>query len=150
MLPLQQKRQRRRRQRHILHPARKLRHRRRQPVGVAHPCAQQLAQRHPARANKTTATILLQKISRVILVRFFHPKPDGLFRMLTKKISAKSMRDSQHHTPTLRTIITEKGRCAACKHISLLLFRVYYLFLMIRCFPNPWFESTYIPCRDIC
>ena len=37
----------------------------------------------PLRANQTTATILLQKISRVILVRFFHPKPDGLFRMLT-------------------------------------------------------------------
>ena len=71
-------------------------------------------------------------------------------RICEKKISANSARDSQHHTPTLRTIIIEKGRCAACKHISLLLFRVYYLFLMIRCFPNPWFESTYIPCRDIC
>ena len=37
----------------------------------------------PLRANQATATILLQKISRIILVRFFHPQPDGLFRMLT-------------------------------------------------------------------
>ena len=55
---------------HLLLAARKLRHRRHQPAGVAHPCAQQPAQRHPTRANQATTTILLQKISRITLVRF--------------------------------------------------------------------------------
>ena len=37
----------------------------------------------PLRANQTTATILLQRISRVNPREIFFNQPDGLFRMLT-------------------------------------------------------------------
>lgn len=74
-LPLQQERQRRRRQRHLLHPPLELRHRRRQPAGMAHPCAQQPARRHPTRPSNCyhTTTKNLTNNPREIFFRRNHP-----------------------------------------------------------------------------